>query len=209
MQHLDLGHATLSSTAPVIAGSWVSLTWTYTTGHPIDDTGCLKIAFRFAGDFGRPQFTDPKAANYCTVTTTGQCRIEPRWDPQGHTRPWGPTLYLRIMAGYLDQGEQVAVVFGDRTGGSPGWQAQTFCEASFEFKSLVDPIATVRFKELPISPAVAIVPGAPAKAVCLAPSWVLLGQPFTYHLKLEDAWGNPCARPTPLPHAGLATVGYH
>ena len=99
------------------------------------------------------------------------------------------------------------MTFGDRSGGSPGWRMQTFCEESFEFKTLVDPIATYEFKELPRSPTLRIIPGTPERAVCIAPSAVRVGTPFTYHLKLEDRWGNPVRPPDAIVHPGFETTG--
>jgi hypothetical protein len=209
MERLDLGRAAVSPRSPLVAGSWTTRVFTYTAGHPIDDTGHVKIAFRFAGDFGVPQFTDPAGENFCAVSTTGRCRIEPRWDPKGHTRPWDRCLVLKIVGGYLARGETIGVVFGDRSRGSPGWQAQTFCETTFEFKTLVDPIATYEFKELPGSPVLRIVAGPPVRAACVAPSRVETGRRFPYFLKLEDAWGNPTQRPRRLVHTGFAQEGIH
>jgi hypothetical protein len=206
-QTLDLGHAEIHPTDPVVAGSYTTLTYTYTVGHPIDDTGYLKLAFRYASDFGEPQFDDPEAANYCTIQTAGDCLLMPRWDAKGHTRPWGRALYVKVTAGYLDRGDQIVITFGDRDSGSPGWRVQTFCEDTFEFKTLVDPIATYEFKELPRSPEIEIVPGPPAKAVCIAPSYAGVHDSFTYHLKLEDRWGNPISKPTALAHPGYPEPG--
>jgi len=207
MEQLDLGKASVRPAGPVVAGAWTTRTFTYTAGHPIDDTGYVKIAFRFAGDFGVPQFTDPAGDNYCSVRTTGGCRVEPRWDPKGHTRPWGRCLFLKIVQGTLNRGDRVVVVFGDRTGGSPGWQAQTFCETTFEFKTLVDPIATYEFKELPRSPTLRIVPGPPERAVCVAPSRAAPGRAFPVSLRLEDAWGNPARKPLRRRHPGFPREG--
>ena len=207
MTEIDLGRATIMPKRPVVAGSLATLTFTYTAGHPVDDTGCVKIAFRYCGDFATPQFDDPAAPDYCSVRTTGDCRIEPRWDVKGHTRPWGRALFLKVMSGYLDRGERIVVVFGDRSGGSPGWQVQSFCERSFEFKTLVDPIATYEFKELPTSPTIRIVPGKPARTVCIAPSVVELGKSFSYSLKVEDRWGNPVSKPERLRHPGFDRPG--
>jgi len=209
VQNIELGRAAIIPRKALVAGSHATLTYTYTAGHPIDDTGYVKIAFRYAGDFGTPQFTDPSGENYCSVETTGDCRVEPRWDPKGHTRPWGRSIYLKIMQGYLDRGEKIFVVFGDRSGGSAGWQVQTFCEPTFEFKTLVDPIATYRFKELPDSPVVRIVPGEPVRAVCVAPSQIEIDSRFEYHLKLEDQWGNPTRKPRRSSHPGFSEAGVH
>jgi len=207
MQHIDLGTAVIEPSEPVVAGSFTTLTFTYTAGHPIDDTGFVKLAFRFASDFGTPQFDAPQLPNYCSVATTGDCRIECRWDPKGHTRPWGRSLFLKVMGGFLDRGQKITVVFGDRSAGSPGWQMQTFCEDTFEFKTLVDPIATYEFKELPHSPTLRIAADSPARAVCIAPSQVLTREGFTYYLKLEDRWGNPTEPPVALTHPGFNRTG--
>jgi len=207
LQNLYLGTSAIDVDGPVVAGAYQTVTLTYTAGHPVDDSGYVKIAFRFAGDFGVPQFEDPAGPNYCTVSTTGDCRIQPRWDPKGHTRPWGRALYLKVLGGFLNTGEQVAVVFGDTSGGSPGWQIQTFCEATFEFKTLVDPIATYEFKERTGSPLMTIVAGEPVRAVCIAPSQVEAGSPFTFHLKLEDRWGNPSGPVQLIARPGFADAG--
>jgi hypothetical protein len=208
MTQFQLGEASINPSR-VVAGSHTTITFVYTVGHPIDDTGFLKVVFRSVGDFGTPQFHSPAAPDFCSVSTNGDCRIEPRWDPKGHTRPWSRALYLKVMGGYLDSGDEVIVVFGDTAGGSTGWQVQTFCEDTFEFKTLVDPIATYQFKELSASPTLRIVPGEPAKAVCIAPSQVALDTPFPCYLKLEDRWGNPTGMPVRLTHSGFLDPGVY
>ena len=203
MEQPDLGKAIVRPRRRLVAGSRATLTYVYTAGHAIDDSGYVKIAFRQLGDFGKPQFTDPAAPDYCSIRTTGDCRILPRWDPKGHLRPWSQALYLQVRFGFLDRGEKMAVTFGDTSGGSPGWQVQSFCEHTFEFKTLVDAFATCEFTELPASPTVRIVPGKPVRAVCIAPSQVVAGARFAYRLKLEDVWGNPVAKPRRRTHKGF------
>ncbi len=207
MKHIETGTASIMPGVPVVAGSFQSIQLTYTAGHPIDDTGYLKIVFRHVGDFGTPQFDNPTAANYCTVRATGDCCIEPRWDPKGHTRPWGQALFLKVTKGFLNQDEKIIINFGDKSKGSPGWQMQTFCEQSFEFKTLVDPIATYEFKEISESPTLEVIPGEPVRAVCIAPSQVRVDEMFSYHLKLEDQWGNPTGKPATLTSTGFSKPG--
>ena len=62
-----MGSATLEPSGRFEAGSYQSFTLTYTAGRfGIDDTGSIKIGFRFATDFGPVQFDDPEAArNTC------------------------------------------------------------------------------------------------------------------------------------------------
>jgi hypothetical protein len=208
-QQLDLGSAEIDARTSVVAGSYVTLTYTYTAGHPIDDRGYVKIAFRDVGDFGMPQFADPAAPNYCTVRATGDCHIVARWDPKGNTRAWSKALYLQVTRGYLDRGQQIVLVLGETCGGSQGWRVQSFCEHTFEFKTLVDPIATYQFKELPSSPELQIVAGEPARAVCIAPSQTRVGESFVAHLKLEDRWGNPAQPPQPVAQSGYDRPGVY
>ena len=202
MHQYDLGQAAIEPNKPIVAGLFTTIYFTYTSGHPIDDSGFLKITFRHVSDIGAPQFDDPAAPNYCTVSTTGDCHIEPRWDSRGHIRPWSRALFLKIRGGYLNEGEQITVIFGDTSGGSPGWHMQTNCVEKFEFKTFVDPIATYQFKELPISPTLKIIPGEPVQAICVAPSQTKTNQRFSYYLKLEDRWGNPTAKPQKFTHPG-------
>lgn len=195
MTQFDLGKALIQPNKPVVAGSYATITYTYTAGHPMDYAGYIKIAFRNMEDFGTPQFEEPKAPNYCSVSATGGSRIVPRWDRKGGIRPSNKALFLIIRDQYLDRGEKVQVIFGDTSGGSPGWRMPTFCIDQFEFKTSVDPIANYLFKELPDSPSIKIIAGEPTRIVCTAPSEVLAGRPFDYFLRLEDRWGNLVGSP--------------
>lgn len=190
------------------AGSFITVNYIYRVDHPIDDTGFVKIVFRYAGDFGTPQFDFPQEPNYCSVSTNGDCRIESRWDPKGHTRPWGKALYLKVMGGFLDTGETITVVFGDKSQGCPGWKMQSFCEKTFEFKTLTDPFATYKFKEIPRSPTLRIIPGKPVKAVCITPSQVVQSEKFEYFIRLEDKWGNSIRKATKKTHPGFKQSGF-
>ena len=58
-----MGSATLTPTGSREAGSYQSFELVYTAGaFGIDDTGSIKIGFRFATDFGPVQFDDQRAA---------------------------------------------------------------------------------------------------------------------------------------------------
>jgi len=63
-----MGTAIISPNGAFEAGSYQSFSLVYTAGYfGIDDTGSIKIVHRFASDMGRPQWSDPQAANYTTV----------------------------------------------------------------------------------------------------------------------------------------------
>ncbi len=187
-----VGTATISPTGAFEAGSFQTFTLEYTAGyHGIDDSGSLKIVFRFAGDQTRPQMDDPKRPNYVTVKASNNAVLEARYDPKGNVRPWDRCLYIKVVHGFLEEGDKITIVFGDTSGGSPGMRLQTFCEDTFEFRVLVDPIATYTYVPVIEQPFIAIVPGPPAQWRAVTPTLRRPGEAFALRLKAEDKWGNP------------------
>lgn len=190
-----LGHAEISPEGSFEAGSHASFTLTYTAGtFGIDDSGSLRVCFRFASDQGSPQFDTPEAANYCTVEASNGAVLQVRWDPKGNVRPWDRTLWIKVVKGFLQEGDQIVVRFGVTDFGGPGMRLQTFCEDTFEFRVLVDPVATFNFQPLPVQPNIAIVPGKPERYVAVLPTRRRPGQTFSLKVKGEDRWGNPSDR---------------
>src|SRR5215470_10256122 len=186
-----MGSAILSPAGPFAAGSHVSLTLTYTAGtFGIDDSGHLKVVWRGTSDMGKPQFTDPMAANYTTVEASNGAVLECGVD-RINTRPWVNTLWIRVGRGFLRKGETITIRLGDKRRGSPGLRLQTNREPTFEFKVLVDAFATYEFTELPKSPEIALVPGPAARWKALLPSQNIAGEPFRLCILAEDRWGNP------------------
>ncbi|MBI1201269.1 MAG: DUF3604 domain-containing protein [Rhodopseudomonas sp.] len=190
-----LGTATISPTGSFEAGSYATFTLVYTAGfYGIDDSGSMRICFRFASDQSNPQFTDKAAANYTTVEASNGAILEVRFDPKGNVRPWDRTLYIKVVRGFLSEGDQIVVKFGVTDFGSPGMRMQTFCEGTFEFRVLVDPIATFNYQPLPVQPVIRIVPGAPERFIAVLPTLWRPGEAFSLKLKGEDKWGNPSDR---------------
>src|SRR5882757_3201776 len=187
-----MGTATLSPADPVEAGSFQSFTLVYTAGYfGIDDTGSIKIVQRFAGDMGRPQFTDPKAANYTTVEASNGALLEVRFEPKMNIRPWDKTLFIRVVRGFLNEGDTLTVRFGDSRKGSPGMRMQTFVESTFEFRVLADPFATYNYVELPKQPTFPVVAGPAVLWKAVLPTLRQCGESFRLGFKGEDKWGNP------------------
>ena len=187
-----MGSATVSPTGRFEAGSYQSFTVTYTAGYfGIDDSGSIKIVHRFASDMGRPQANDPQAPNYTTVEASNGAVLHVDYDTKDNIRPWDKTLYVKVVRGFLRQGDQITVRFGDRRQGSPGIRVQTFCEETFEFRVLTDAIATCDYAVLPEQPTIAIVPGPPVLFKAIMPTQQRLDTRFRLCLKGEDRWGNP------------------
>lgn len=187
-----MGSAKIEPEGRFEAGSFKSFTLTYTAGYfGIDDTGSLKIVHRFASDMGKPQFDDPKAPNYVTVEASNGAVLAFHFHGKQNIRPWDKTLYIQVVRGFLREGDQIIVRFGDPRQGCPGMRLQTFCEETFEFKVLVDAIATYNYVELPNSPTIAIIPGKPSVWKAILPTMRKAGEPFRLRVKGEDRWGNP------------------
>ena len=187
-----LGSASLSPTGEFAAGSYQSFTLVYTAGkYGIDDSGSLRICFRFASDQTRPQFENPEGPNYTIIEASNNAVLEHRYDPKGNVRPWDRTLYIKVVHGFLKEGDTISIRFGVTDHGSPGMRLQTFCEDSFEFHVLVDPIATFTYQPLPEQPKIKIVPGERERFLAVIPTLRRAGETFALKFKGEDRWGNP------------------
>ena len=187
-----MGRAEVHPTGEFEAGSLQSFTLTCTAGYfGIDDTGSIKVVHRFASDMGRPQFTDPTGWNYTTVEASNGAVLEIKYDGKLNIRPWDKTLFIRVVRGFLREGDRIIVRFGDRRLGSPGMRVQTFSEPTFEFRVLVDAWATYNYVELAQQPCISVVAGPPVLYKLVLPTLRRRGQPFKLGFKGEDKWGNP------------------
>ena len=187
-----MGSARVEPTGKFEAGSFQSFVLTYTAGYyGIDDTGSIKIVHRFASDMGKPQFDDPAAANYVSISASNGAVLHVEYDMKRNIRPWDKTIYIKVVRGFLREGDQITINFGDPSGGSPGMRLQTFCEDTFEFRVLVDAIATYNYVELPDQPEISIIPGKPELWKAIIPTTRRPGEAFRLSIKTEDRWGNP------------------
>jgi hypothetical protein len=191
----ELGTVTISPDGEVEAGSPASWELTFRAGrYGIDDTGSLKVVYRFVTDMGRPQFDRPADWNYTTAEAGTGALLELRYDPKGNLRPWDKTIVIRLLQGTLREGDTIVVRLGDTRFGSPGMRAQTFHEPTFEFKMLVDAFATYNYVELPHQPCISIVAGRPVLFRAVLPTLRRINEPFAFGFKAEDRWGNPSHR---------------
>ncbi len=189
------GHVELEPRGAFEARSLQTFKLVYTVGrYGIDDTGSIRIVFRFMGDQGDLQTSDPRAYNFVSAHASTQSRLSLAYGKTAHQRPWFRSLTVRLHGGYLKEGDTITVIFGDTSQGSPGMQMQTFCEAGFEFKVLADVCAVGHYVPLPDTPYISIVPGEAHEWKAVLPSLRQPGEQFHFGLKAEDAWGNP----TPL-----------
>ena len=67
------GHAEISPEGAFEVRSYQTFTLTYTVGRfGLDDNGSIRIVFRFFGDWGGLQMSDPKAPNFVPVLVQSQ-----------------------------------------------------------------------------------------------------------------------------------------
>lgn len=187
------GSAVLEVSTPVEVRSFFTARLVYTVGSlGIDDTGGIRVAWRLMNDSGRPQTTDPASANFVSASSNGEGHLELKYDRNGGQRPWNEVLTVYQRGGYLKEGDEITVLFGDTSGGSPGMLAQTFAEGGREFRVMADVQATGNFAELPDTQlAIPIVAGPPVLWKAVLPSLRRPGESFHLGIKAEDKWGNP------------------
>ncbi len=190
-----IGSAVVVPDEPIVAGSYASFDLIYTAGFfGIDDSGSIKIVQRFATDMAKIQFDNPSEPNYVSIEASNKAVLSYHYDVKNNIRPWGKTLYIKIVKGYFKEGDQIIVRYGDKRQGSPGVRMQTFCEDTLEYKVLVDAFASYDYVELPQSPEIRLVPGEPARWKAVLPTMRKRGAKFRLSLKAEDRWGNPTNR---------------
>ena len=187
----DYGSASLDPTGPCEVRSHQTFRITYTVGRfGLDDTGAIRIAFRFVHDGGAFQTSDPAAPNYVTAEASNGARLTVFPEPYAY-RPWLIAIRVTVNGGYMREDDTITVTIGDRSGGSPGFVLQTICEQAFEFKVSVDACATGQFSPLADRLFVPVVAGPAHRWKLVGPGQRRPGEVFSLGIKAEDFWGNP------------------
>ncbi|MCP4593306.1 MAG: DUF3604 domain-containing protein [bacterium] len=191
------GTATIS---PSVARANTVGTWTITYtaaegGLPVG--GGIRVSWHFTRTWGEPQFADPKAKNYSSVSTTGECRLDYTSEHRGLLEyPFTQgRILVRVLDAPLREGEQIRVVLGDTGQGSPGFQAPLIAEQAAGLR--VEDCTEVAdggfpvYRRLENLPQVAVHPLAdPHRLFAVAPTIVQVGSPFDLKVVVEDAFRN-------------------
>lgn len=196
------GSVAISPTTDVVVGSFSTWTVTFTVGaYAMDVGGGLKIGTRRQADFGQPQFDDPTADNYASVTCSrAGAHFETFFDHRGHKRPFNAVAVIRLAGGPLYPGDTITVVLGDTSGGSRGLAVQSFPESASDFAVFMDPLSSGEYKRVYCaSPNFRILSGPSEYFTVVAPTIVENGQPFRVQVRGNDKFGNP----TPVDATGL------
>ncbi len=170
--------------------TYQTFTLIYTVGEfGLDDTGAIKIVTRWMSDNGGMQCSDPAAPNYVRAVASNGAALKLYMEPYPHQRPWYKGLRISVAGGYMSPGDTITVILGDKSGGSPGYRLQSFCESAHEFRVLADVCATGVF--LPVGRhAIQLTAGSVARWVLVGPTLRRVSEAFTLGIRGEDAWGN-------------------
>jgi len=189
------GHVQMTPRGEFATRSLQTFRLVYTVGrYGIDDTGSIRIVFRFMSDVGELQTTRPDDYNYVTASASTGARLSLTYGKTAHQRPWFKALTVRLHGGYLREGDTITVVYGDTSQGSPGLKLPTLADAGFEFKVLADVCSVGHYYPLAESPHISIVPDVAHCWKTVLPTLRRPGDSFRLGVKAEDLWGNP----TPL-----------
>ena len=187
-----MGTATLEPAGVFEAGSWQSFTLVYTAGpFGVDDTGSIKIGFRFATDFGPVQFTDPKAPGYTTVEASNGATLDAKWEFKRNIRPWSRSLYIGVVKDFLAPGDTITIRFGDRRHGSPGHPPADLLRERVRVPRACRPDRHLRLRRPAESPRSRSFRGPACAGAPVLPTLVRAGEPFRLSVKVDDKWGNP------------------
>ncbi len=193
------GHG-LATITPAVAyvdsfGSW-TLTFTADeSGLPVG--GGIRIAWHFSRSWPEPQFTNPTAPNYATVSNTGSGRVVIADNYTGlfeypFTRG---SILIEVIDEGLKSGDEIMLVLGDQSGGSPGMKPGVVSEESFEFR--VESCTELPNGGFPIYRRIREVPRvtintelSPENIFAVAPSMVALNESFDLKIAVEDRYRN-------------------
>jgi hypothetical protein len=187
-QRTRLGTACITPFEPVVAGSYGCWRLTYQVGEAgVAVGGGIQVDTDSDSDWGDPQLRCPEAADYLTVHTSGKA-----------------TLFTVLEGGYLQRilkvtvhhqplvdGDEITIIYGDRSSGGQGSRAQTFAEARRYFQVHVDASGDGCFTAVPDPPCLRVVGGSAAGLSVIAPSHVVVGDSFSVVVRAMDRFGNP------------------
>ncbi|MEW6305349.1 MAG: hypothetical protein AB1705_17875, partial [Verrucomicrobiota bacterium] len=158
----------------------------------------------------RLQATDPKDEHYVKAyssragvkletTVEGEERIRlvksQRPSLDGRLERYVFVVRVRVTEGVLQEGDVISVVYGDRSGGSPGYRAADIATSSEPVLVAVDARGNNQFQLLKNPPFIRAWAGEPTELLVNAPSQAPVNRPLTLKVALLDVQRNPAVQP--------------
>ncbi len=199
----SVGQLALDPPGPFVSREWTTITQTYTVSElPVKAGGTFLLGVAGTGQEGRPQHLDSQAPGFVTARSSRAGitfePIEVGWNGVHSSIAAVVDLpAFRTAGGTLAPGDTVTFTYGDRSGGSKGFQVPTFSSDRWLLPVYVDVDGSENFFGLPW-PAVEIVGRPEISSVrLLCPSIVRRGEPFSVTVRSEDDAINRASGPTP------------
>jgi len=182
--------------AELVAGSLARFAVTIEPHTAMAPGTQIGLARRWPSDWGTPQSHSADQPDFVAIGAPSRPALR-WWNARLH--PWHPfdhVLFVELIDG-LAAGETLRVAFGGDDHRGAGFTVQTFIEEASPLAIRLRRSADDEWTEL-ARPVVRIVGAAPHRVVLTAPSRVSAGKPFSLHIRVEDAWGNPARLPAPV-----------
>ena len=210
------GQITMSPQEDVVAGSMVTLTFTYTAGElGMKQGGSLRIAMPNDA-WGWPEVPlhryfqrgherggyDDGFVSYGRKNTLAQVQTESgawvdlaaeeRCPVAGLKGGWSHHIVATVLDGDLQPGDRIIVTYGDITWGEDGVEAPRVAATDKDhFHAYVDVTGEREFVELPADDLkIRVIPTPPAQLNVVAPAIVRPGEPFEVRVSVMDAFRN-------------------
>ena len=179
------GSARLLDNDALVAGEYATYRLVFTVGASgVGTGGVIRIGTDSDTDWGLPQVHDPSGADYLNVTAPDSAEVA--------TQVIDLVTANVINTGRpLNEGEEIAITFGDRSGGGPGSRSQTFIEPRRYFWFEVDADGSGDYVPINALPELSVIGGEAIRLVVVAPSDAAAEEEFRISIKAEDRWGNP------------------
>jgi hypothetical protein len=201
-EKLGIGSAVLEGPAAVEVLTHQTFRLVYTAGRAgIAPGGGIRIGMRHLLNWTVPQMDKPAAPGYLTVRAGRDLPTQVYIEYNNHRgrffqqyHPWQNVVEVILPEVGLREGETVELVYGDRSGGSPGIRVQPFDEFPFVFKTYVDALGDDDYLPLAVNPQIDIVAADPYRLGVVMPSDAVAGEPTWCIVRAEDRYGNPATR---------------
>ncbi len=190
-----IGRVSVSPEGPFESKSWQTIEVTYTVGElPMQEGAVVVLGRHFMSDTGRWQRDNADEDNFISVRAskpgmTFSAQRVPVRGMHGGFRGPQPQLAFKVEGGGLETGDSYTVVFGDTSGGSRGFQMQSFSNDASPLPIYVDFDRSGTLFSIPI--ATYETTGGPFNAVHgFVPSIVGVGEAFDVSVRAEDIYFN-------------------
>ena len=197
---LDVGSAAFIGPTTATVGGFGEFTLRFTAGASGMATGgALRISTQHDFEWDtwggtRLQNRYPGRANFVTFrTSTGSALRWRSLNLDFEYFPWQRMNEFVLEGEPLLPGDTIDIVFGDRSGGSPGVVIQPMDESVFDQRVFVDALGTGEFLPLPESPRLRLVGASARQLVVFAPTDWVLGESRWNNVWLDDGLGNPAS----------------